>query len=90
MPRCWLFTKKQLIMKIILTESQLKYLLETSISEIDTEAKNVNLNPTEPQKEAGNYKMGHVSIKGMGISIENPKGSKRKYKKKKGKKKKKN
>lgn len=35
----------------------------------------VNVDPTEGQKEAGNYKMGHVSIQGMDISIENPKGS---------------
>ncbi len=35
----------------------------------------VNLNPTEAQKEAGNYKKGHVTIEGMRISIENPKYS---------------
>lgn len=66
--------------KVIITESQLRMLSEISSEEINTEAKNVNLNPTDPQKEAGNYKMGHVSIKGMGISIENPVGSVRKYK----------
>lgn len=66
--------------KVVITESQLRMLAEVSSEEIDTEAKNVNLNPTDPQKEAGNYKMGHVSIKGMGISIENPAGSARKYK----------
>ncbi|MDD4922980.1 MAG: LPD5 domain-containing protein, partial [Bacteroidales bacterium] len=38
----------------------------------------VNLNPTEAQKEAGNYKMAHVKIQGMDITIENPKGSIRK------------
>ena len=31
--------------------------------------------PTEKQKEAGNYKLGHASINGLNISIENPKGS---------------
>lgn len=68
-------------MKIILTEEQLRVLIkEMSTSDIDAECKNVNLNPTDAQKEASNYKMGHISIKGMGISIENPKGSKRKYK----------
>lgn len=35
----------------------------------------VNTNPTEAQKEAGNYKKGHVRIDGMDITIENPKGS---------------
>lgn len=35
----------------------------------------VNTEPTDAQKEAGNYKMGHVKIDGLDISIENPKGS---------------
>lgn len=34
-------------------------------------------NPTEAQKKAGNYKMGHVKVSGMDVTIENPKGSKR-------------
>ena len=67
-------------MKIILTESQLIYIFEVTTSEIDAECKNVNLNPTDAQKEAGNYRMGHFYIKGMPISIENPIGSKRKFK----------
>ena len=32
-------------------------------------------NPTEAQKEAGNYKKGHVKIDGFDVTIENPKGS---------------
>ncbi len=39
--------------------------------------KEVNTTPTEAQKEAGNYKMGHVNIQGLDVSIENPKGSQR-------------
>lgn len=35
----------------------------------------VNTQPTEGQKAAGNYKMGHVKIDGYDITIENPKGS---------------
>ena len=31
--------------------------------------------PTEAQKEAGNYKVGRVTIQGLNISIENPAGS---------------
>ena len=31
--------------------------------------------PTEAQKEAGNYKKGHVRIDGFNVTIENPKGS---------------
>lgn len=35
----------------------------------------VNENPTDAQKEAGNYKMGHLNLDGYRITIENPKGS---------------
>ena len=35
----------------------------------------VEQNPTEAQKEAGNYRKGHVSLDGYNITIENPKGS---------------
>ena len=37
----------------------------------------VNFNPSEAQKEAGNYKKGHIKIDGYEITIENPKGSER-------------
>ncbi|MGE6120030.1 LPD38 domain-containing protein [Aeromonas media] len=33
--------------------------------------------PTEAQKEAGNYKKGHLTLKGLDIALENPKGSTR-------------
>ena len=35
----------------------------------------VNTYPTEAQKKAGNYKMGHLRLDGYNITIENPKGS---------------
>lgn len=35
----------------------------------------IDTNPTPAQKEAGNYKKGHVRIEGMDISIENPRNS---------------
>jgi len=38
-------------------------------------AAQVNPAPTEAQKEAGNYKKGHVTIHGLNVSIENPAGS---------------
>lgn len=41
---------------------------------IDKAVKNV-AEPTEAQKEAGNYKKGHINISGMDIAIENPSGS---------------
>lgn len=66
--------------KIIITESQYKHIInEMTSEEINAEAENVNLTPTEAQKEAGNYRMAHISVKGMRIAIENPKGSKRYY-----------
>ena len=34
-----------------------------------------NTEPTEAQKEAGNYKKGHIKIDGYDVTIENPKGS---------------
>ena len=55
-------------------------LMENTMAEVDTKANEAELNPTDAQKEAGNYKMGHVRIMGMPISIENPKGSYRRYK----------
>ncbi len=35
----------------------------------------VNTNPTDAQKEAGNYRKGHIKIDGMDVTIEQPKGS---------------
>ena len=35
----------------------------------------VDTNPTDAQKEAGNYKKGHIQIDGYDVTIENPKGS---------------
>ena len=40
----------------------------------EEEAK-VDTNPTEAQKEAGNYKKGHIKVDGLDITIEQPKGS---------------
>lgn len=59
---------------------------ENKISEkLASVRKDVNTSPTEAQKKAGNYAMGHIVIDGMEITIENPKGSYRKGKDKNGK-----
>ncbi len=42
----------------------------------DAEAQ-TNTSPTEAQKEAGNYKKGHVQVGTFDLTIENPKGSER-------------
>ena len=42
---------------------------------LETAKADTNTEPTEAQKKAGNYKMGHVEFGGYKMSIENPKGS---------------
>lgn len=42
-----------------------------------TSPKNDLAQPTAAQKEAGNYKKGHLTFQGLDITIENPRGSKR-------------
>lgn len=49
--------------------------LETTNDSAKNIAYTVNENPTEAQKEAGNYKMGHLNLDGYRITIEIPKGS---------------
>ena len=46
--------------------------LTSKIAEAEAE---VNLSPTEAQKEAGNYRKGHVNVEGFDVTIEQPKGS---------------
>lgn len=50
----------------------------SKVAEIQAEESKVDVNPTEAQKEAGNYKKGHVRVDGYDITIEQPKGSIRK------------
>ena len=45
--------------------------------QIEAARQEVDTNPTEAQKEAGNYKKGHIKLDGYDITIENPKGSTR-------------
>lgn len=47
------------------------------VNEINEAEKDVDVEPTEAQKEAGNYKKGHIKLNGFDITIENPKGSQR-------------
>ena len=67
-------------MNILLNEEQFNKLYEElSKEEIDQKASEANINPSDAQKEAGNYKMGHVRVRGFDITIENPIGSRRYY-----------
>ena len=47
-------------------------------SKIEAASAEVNTDPTEAQKEAGNYKKGHVQVGTFDITIEQPQGSVRK------------
>lgn len=51
--------------------------LDEAAQEAATSPQNDLPEPSQAQKEAGNYKKGHVSIGGFDIAIENPKGSDR-------------
>lgn len=54
---------------------------ESEVKRKITEAeKETDVNPTEAQKEAGNYKKGHVTVDGLDVTIEQPKGSVRRGK----------
>ena len=44
--------------------------IKAAIAEVDPD-------PSDAKKEAGNYKKGHIKVAGMDIAIENPKGSER-------------
>ncbi|GLQ09259.1 hypothetical protein GCM10007913_11910 [Devosia yakushimensis] len=51
--------------------------LDAAANEAATSPQNELPEPSQAQKEAGNYKLGHHRIGGMDISIENPAGSER-------------
>lgn len=54
--------------------------MDAAAHEAATSPQNDTPEPTQAQKEAGNYKMGHLSgdeVQGLRISIENPQGSTR-------------
>ena len=60
---------------------------ETSLSEqISRASAEVNTDPTDAQKEAGNFKKGHVQVGTFDITIEQPQGSIRRGKDENGKK----
>lgn len=46
-------------------------------AEIQAQREQTETNPTEAQKEAGNYRKGHIKVDGYDIVLENPKGTTR-------------
>ena len=57
------------------TDRVLYDLVNGTALQVQNETTRVETNPTEAQKEAGNYKKGHIKVDGMNITIEQPKGS---------------
>jgi len=51
--------------------------VDQAAHEAATSPENALAEPSEAQKSAGNYRKGHLSLHGLDISIENPRGSKR-------------
>ena len=51
--------------------------LDTAANEAATSPQNDLPEPTEAQKEAGNYRVGRIKVAGLDISVENPAGSER-------------
>ena len=51
--------------------------IDQKANEAATSPLNERPEPTEAQKDAGNYAKGHVKLHGLDISIENPRGSER-------------
>lgn len=58
-------------------KSQAQATIDEAAHEAATSPENDRPEPTHAQKEAGNYKLGHVKLGGLDISIENPAGSER-------------
>jgi hypothetical protein len=59
--------------------------IDVAAHEAATSPQNELSEPSQAQKEAGNYKLGHVRLGGLDISIENPQGSVRRGKSRSGK-----
>ncbi len=73
-------TEEDIIEKLKEEPKDVAEKIDQQANEAATSPKNTIAEPTEEQKKAGNYKKGKVSVYGMEISVENPKGSLRKGK----------
>lgn len=56
--------------------TRLNPIVAKTAADIETAAAKT-VEPTEAQKESGNYQKGHVKVQGLDVAIENPKGSER-------------
>lgn len=57
--------------------SALKERYNSTQAAVESASAEVETSPSEAQKKAGNYKMGHVKVGAFDVTIENPKGSER-------------
>lgn len=57
--------------------SALKEKYNSTQAAVESASAEVETSPSEAQKKAGNYKMGHVKVGAFDVTIENPKGSER-------------
>ena len=64
--------------RVTLTDENPSITIDVAANEAATSPTNDRPEPTEAQKEAGNYRVGKVRLHGMDVSIENPRGSERK------------
>jgi hypothetical protein len=67
--------KSDLVTREEVEHGEKENLDKKTAEEIKMAEDETDTNPTEAQKESGNYRKGHVRIDGMEISIEQPKGS---------------
>ncbi len=71
-------------LELVGVEQNTGVLKESCESSREKARKQCDTNPSDSQKETGNYRKGHFTWKGLPITIENPKGSIRKGKDKNG------
>lgn len=67
--------KSDLVTREEVEHGEKENLDKKTAEEIKMAEDETDTNPTEAQKESGNYRKGHVRIDGMEMSIEQPKGS---------------
>jgi len=65
-------------MKVAFDRAKAAEALKIAANQAATSPLNDLPEPTQAQKEAGNYKVGRITLQGLNISIENPQGSVRK------------
>lgn len=63
------------VLKPLMPKSAASAQIDAAAHEAATSQQNDRPEPTEAQKDAGNYAKGHVRVQGLDITVENPRGS---------------